>query len=120
MKKNRGAPGCSEVLIINLPVLFFSLLIPGGILLFLATDAPARFLGAVFAVWGVSGGLLMLTDYTGRKKLIYMRLLHLAEERKTIPLDEYLRSTFCGLCIVWALKVRLWKWKKEIGNERKI
>jgi hypothetical protein len=95
-----------EYIIINLPAFSFCLLIPAGVICLFSGHNLLKITGVVFIVWGVAGFLLLLADYYNRKKKLFVRLVLLNEKRDPLKHSAYLRSTVCGLCILWALSVR--------------
>jgi len=96
-----------DFFIINIPAFLFFLLIPVGFISFFLLNIPLfKYMAVPFVIWGGSGCILLLSDYFGRKKKLYLRLLQLNENRDPLKHSAYLRSTVCGLAILWALHVR--------------
>lgn len=92
--------------IINIPAFLFLLFIPAGVAIYLSANSQFRLLVIPFTIWGISGCILLLHDYYVRKKNLYFRLLRLNKNRDPLKHSLYLKSTFCGLSILWALHVR--------------
>ena len=96
-----------DFFIINIPAFLFLLLVPIGFVSYFLLNQPIfNYMAIPFVVWGVSGCVLLLADYFNRKKRLYLRLLQLNENRDPLTHSVYLRSTVCGLAILWALYVR--------------
>lgn len=108
MNINRARITIRDFFIINIPAFLFLFLIPLGLLLrkIFYVNNVLRFLYIPFFIWGVSGCSLLLADYFKRKKKLYIRLLTLNENRDPLKHSIYLKSTVCGLAILWALRVR--------------
>ncbi len=63
-----------------------------------------RFVAIPLIFWGFSGFFLLIKDYYIRKKKLFLKLLWLNRKRDPVKHSIYLRSTICGLCLLWALK----------------
>lgn len=93
-----------DFVIINVPAFLFML----GSLLSLAVILIGKTLPvlpfALFAWWCTAGMVMLFIDYS-RKKVKFIRLLKLQKGSK-LAFPSNLKSTICGLCIIWALKNR--------------
>ncbi len=94
-----------DFIIINAPAFLFLLLVPAGIFFFFFFSGFLRYSVIPFLLWGISGCILLLNDFYIRKKELYLKLLYLNSNRDPMKYTTYLRSTICGLCLIWALKV---------------
>lgn len=92
--------------IINIPAFLFLLLVPVGVVIFQSAHSLYRLLAIPFVIWGISGCALLMFDYYRRKKYLYYRLRRFNKNRDPLKHSLYLKSTVCGLSILWALHVR--------------
>lgn len=106
MDKEIYSINIQDFLIINLPALSFLLLVPTGILVYGQLHSFIRYAGALLIIWGFSGCILLLADYFKRKRSLYVRLLRFNKKRDPLKHSIYLKSTVCGLSILWALHAR--------------
>ncbi len=69
----------------------------------LQNEGSLRIAGFAIAWWCCCGAVMQIVDYP-RKRSVYRRLLPRRDAvvRGRAPAD--LRSTICGLCILWALR----------------
>ena len=105
MKKDKETINLQDFLIINTPAFLFLLLIPAAIVSS-HYHSIIRYAAIPFFIWGISGCFLLLADYYNRKKKLFIRLLRLNTNRDPLKHSLYLKSTVCGLAILWALYAR--------------
>jgi len=109
----------SDFLIINIPVLLFLLLVPAGLVVLIHSAGKIRIVSVPLIVWGLSGAVLLILDYYYRKKELFLRILTLFEVQQSKGLALYLKSTLCGLSILWAVRARKKNYRRFF-YERKI
>lgn len=104
----------SDFLIINIPAFLFLLLVPAGAFIFVQGSGRIGLAGIPFAVWGVSGSVLLLADYFQRKKRLFLRVLSLYDAKPSKGLSLYMKSTLCGLTLLWAVSARQKKYRRSL------
>jgi len=99
----RDRIGYSEAFIINIPAFLFLGLTPLSVIIF----RLERFswLALFPLVWGLSGFILLISDYFNRKKDLYLRLTSLNQEGISVAY-ACLKGTLCGYCMKRALRLR--------------